>query len=331
MNLAFSFVLIYVMSNFLISDITKETIKSNLLLLISFLANVLISYTIYYFLIAKPLLAGEYSMTYSQTVDPNSSLTQIIKNALDFVGHIYSSLKGISNWLLYPILVTSTLANLWATIRLFKLRLNRGIVFLLSTMLLLIPFVVFFFSFGILSFLKYPLHNPRLFIGFAGVILLGNCCYVFLSHRLKPLSWLVVIPIAFCFVICISYANALRFQERFDNILYTNISTDLLSLGFKDNDVLILHGIQKSAPEVKLVEKKFPLIGILVPKYIYNNWFWGYVKLERYGIHAQVLSQAEYDAMVSSLHCGSNSPRKIYGEVCQFATDPKTIFLVHIK
>ncbi|MCS6959417.1 MAG: hypothetical protein RMK91_05140 [Pseudanabaenaceae cyanobacterium SKYGB_i_bin29] len=102
-------------------------------------------------------------------------------------------------------------------------------------------------------------------------------------------------------------------------------------MGFKDNDVLILHGIQKSAPEVKLVEKKFPLIGILVPKYIYNNWFWGYVKLERYGIHAQVLSQAEYDAMVSSLHCGSNSPRKIYGEVCQFATDPKTIFLVHIK
>ncbi|MFN0187533.1 MAG: glucosyltransferase domain-containing protein [Bacteroidia bacterium] len=323
-NLSFGFILIYFLSRILICQ-DKSEIKFLLSFIFFFVIDFVFSYLIYQTLIADTMVAGEYSMKHSETLPISSFFIEFWNNSIGLFKFILSALNGISQFILYPLLFTSVCVVFSGAYR--TLRTSASGV-LASIIVLLIPVIFIFLSFGIVSVMRFPLFNPRVFIGFSGFIFMGMYAAILMFGRNKYLQFLLVVPVFACFILNISYANALQFQEKYDNAMYTSIARALMSLGFKKNDTLLLQGIQQEAAQTKLAASKFTIISSLVPKYIDNNWYWGYVRLKDFGIIANILSEEEYKKVLELSSCVEPIISSSYSSACK--VEP-AIFLVKMK
>jgi len=135
--------------------------------------NFLISFFIYKIFIADLLVEGDYSTKHSQVLYSVNFFTGFIGNCLSYFTYIFSNLKGISNFILYPLILTSIIVSILAGINFIKIFGMARIILPSIIFFVSIPLIVLFLSFGLLAFLKVPLFTPRVLIGFSGFVFLG--------------------------------------------------------------------------------------------------------------------------------------------------------------
>lgn len=114
---------------------------------------------------------------------------------------------------------------------------------------------------------KEPWIVPRVLVGFP--FLLYSMLIFVNKISSKIVSYISIFFILISLPLMATYANALKSQQEYEKFIVLNIANrvDL-------NDKEIVFDGKSRAPELEVANKNYPIIELLVPSYIKNDWFW---------------------------------------------------------
>jgi hypothetical protein len=141
--------------------------------------------------------------------------------------------------------------------------------------------------FGILLFLKNPVFQLRVFMGFSiFLVFIFYCFYITYVKRFPVLRFVLIIPILYFFFISYGYGAAARNQTTHDYLFVSEMITKLKDNGFKSNDLLFFDGsIPKSG--VLMNSSKKWIINKLISPAIGDQSFFSYLFLKHFLFNAQ--------------------------------------------
>lgn len=87
------------------------------------------------------------------------------------------------------------------------------------------------------------------------------------------------------FEISFAYYNAMRNQNRYEEIIISNIAYDLKSSDTLDKNQILFNGRVKLSPENRLAVETYPLLDFLIPRNLNFSEFWGAIQLKHYDIY----------------------------------------------
>lgn len=138
-----------------------------------------------------------------------------------------------------------------------------------------------------MSLLAEPVFADRTLISFSGVMFFAGWVFFYIVKHWR-MAFIFVIPmVLFFFIFSYSYGNALKAQKNYDIILSTNLVSELNSIDPLSSKSVGIYGVQPSSPARNNAIRRYPLIESLVPLYMSNDWYWGGVLLNQYGMKSK--------------------------------------------
>ncbi|WP_421595364.1 glucosyltransferase domain-containing protein [Rahnella sp. PD4] len=246
---------------------------------------------IYLKLILPSTFSGKSEVNHPVLATDNL-LTTIINNLHSYSQFINDTLvkhQGGMRFLML-ILAVAVIAGLTITVR--YLRQHHGAVTLLLCFAAVVaPFIAVFMIPGSLLLLQNALLTPRSLVGLSGFMLLSAWLLTMaLPKRLKPLTWLLMIPVIQSLVFFYAYGNALREQAKFNDNLVQRIKSDTHELDY--NSVYFIYsGTPPHSPVYENSLSNYPVLAVLVPDY-FSNWYWPVGNMTMNGLQQRWASPA---------------------------------------
>lgn len=248
--------------------------------------QLLSAYVVYAVFIAPKYVTGDYNAIHSKPIELNTHGLSVALNNI----HIYAS-KIINHFgaLHYQLFVFFAFLFCCLFILLYKNLHQVGSLTILghvipSVVVFFSPLLMFLSSFLHVSLLAEPVFADRTLISFSGVMFFAGWVSFYIVKRWH-ITLIFVLPIVlFFFVFSYSYGNALKAQNNYDAVLSANIVSDLNRIDLLSSKNVIIYGVQPSSPARDNAMRRYPLIGSLVPLYMSNDWVWGGVLLNQYGM-----------------------------------------------
>lgn len=242
----------------------------------------ILSNIIYVIVIPRLFVQGEYSTVHSQIDLSGTMLSTIKYNFLSFYHIIKTSLPKSFFLALTP----AILISITAMINIFivenkKPLLKKTLITLLAAIALLASIVAVV---GPMILLKTPTLAPRTLVGFSALLCLLLFCCSLLKTKKSLYLGAIIIPLVYMFEISYAYYNSLANQNRFEQVVISNISKDISEFNGSIHNQIALNGRVPLSPENKLSTSTFPIIKLLIPRTLNNSEFWASVQLEHYGI-----------------------------------------------
>lgn len=232
---------------------------------------------------------GNYAENHSVLVSANAegwfqilkNFRQSTENIIEFFWQIpVFSIAGISAVLLFGVRLITSELNVHD-------KLLRSVAFVIGSI------VIFFSSFGIIVFLKEPIFQPRVFVGFTVFLVFVFYCFseVF-AERSRAARKILIIPVYYLFYLSFTYGATAKAQTEYDYQLATSIRQNLENHDFASESYLIFDGIQPKSPVLEN-SSRIKIITKLVQLHINNQWYWGYVFMQHQGLKFKRLASIE--------------------------------------
>lgn len=244
--------------------------------LISSAAVLLASFGLYKLIYGDLVNSNEYDRLHSQLIPfSHEGLIIFIDNINRFYGIIKLPLIGHNGYFYGVLLIGGFTSSLFLAIKL--LALKRWID---SLFLALAPFLVVIASLITLCILKEPVFAARTLIGTSGVLLFFFYSLYYVGRNILAL------PIfAFLFITSLTinyaYANAVKAQQEQEYLILNQLAADIKTEDASINEIIII-GREKFSDKGLLSTNTFPVIQLLVPRVLNNQWYWGYMLLKHH-------------------------------------------------
>lgn len=267
---------------FIFSDITSgKDLKPIIHKAISSLFSLITGYLIYSFFIAKKIVTGDYNIEHSKIIELNSNIIEsLYYNIVSFYKMISVIFNGAYSLVYYSMLVVLVVSVLIIALKIFLSEQNKA---MRITLLAVSSSASLFFIIGPMLLLNSPIYASRILIGMGGVMFF--CCYsMYSAFGDKRL----IFRIYFSFVLLIStffsYGayNSINAQFKFEENIVNRISQDIQRLGFGNNaEYIKFMGVEPYTSTNENIIKKHPIMKLLIPRIINNDWMWSGVLMQR--------------------------------------------------
>lgn len=250
----------------------------------TFVAALLAANIIYTLTISKIFVQGDYSLNHSEA----ATLETLIPTLLQNVNSFYSLIRMSLPKSFLVVLIPSALIFLF-TLVLMLIKKKNGSLLKKSIINIAIassPIIILFFVIGPMLMLQNPTLAPRTLVGFSALL----CSLFFLTSwipsKYKSLAFItIIIPTVYMFEISFAYYNAMRNQNRYEEIIISNIAYDLKLSDTLDKNQILFNGRVKLSPENRLAVETYPLLDFLIPRNLNFSEFWGAIQLKHYDIY----------------------------------------------
>lgn len=251
---------------------------------VTYISSYIISNILYALFVPRFFVKGDYSVEHSQ-VDFSFSIFQTIENNLQ--SFFYMLKMSIPDSFLFSLAPVTMLAFI-SSIKVFLFCSERFIYkkIIAVAFLILSWVVICFFVVGPMVLLKTPTLAPRTLIGFSGFL----CALFFYSTLIKIKKdflnvVVILIPCVFMYQFSYAYYNAMLNQNRYEQIVVSNISNSIDEFGYYGFNNIAINGRVKLSPENRLAVDVFPILDFLIPRTLNNVEFWSSIQLMHYDIN----------------------------------------------
>lgn len=135
------------------------------------------------------------------------------------------------------------------------------------------------------ALLKAPVFAPRMYLSFT-VFFMYMAILLYQLELKFPFAMIVLIPmILFGLSFSAGYGNLLYHENQHDQYIAQSIANDLNQLENQQNKIykkITFIGKEPECLELKRQKVKRPLMALLVPIYMNNDWLWGSTYLDHY-------------------------------------------------
>jgi len=254
-----------------------------------------------YKLIAARTVKGGYSSEHGQ-IAPLGDLSEVAwHNLFAFWDYILQALKSTMGGILLSYIaiavVIATVLSIRYAVRNWNTSSLRQRVLLVAIALCLPP--LFAVSpWGPMLALMRPTLMPRTMIGFGALAAAaGLIVCVALPAGRRSDGWRIAIAALPAFALLVFaqvYGNTLKLQKEYEDFMSRQISEDLVASapadGFRQYTLV---GNAGRPPVVQHNLKKYPLLALLVPIHLTENWGWAGVQLKHYGVSVPPIPASE--------------------------------------
>jgi len=239
-----------------------------------------------YLKLILPATFSNQNVSNHPTLATDNILPTIISNMHSYVDYIIATLVKHQGGmrLLLVLLCIAVIAAAVISWRYLRQRPGPASIFLV-VIALMAPVVALIMIPGSLLLLQNPIPSPRTLVSLSGFMLLWAVLFnIALPEKLKPLTWLMVLPVINALTLFYAYGNALREQSRFNDHLVQDIKTDTRELDY-DAIYFLYNGKVPKAPVFDNTLRNYPVTSVLVPDY-FRGWYWSVGNMRLNGINA---------------------------------------------
>lgn len=247
----------------------------------------LLSACIFYAVLVSPMyVTGNYNMAHSKSIEPNAYGLSIALKNIDVFFQKISNHFGVLH---YQLFIVGAFLCCWLFFVVFKRFHDADKVSVLgdiipSVIVVFSPLLILLFSFLHISLLASPVFADRTLISFSGVMLFAGWGIFHIVKRWRVAVVFIAPIVLFFYVFSYSYGNALKAQKDFDASISRDIILNVNRIDITSSRTVGIYGTQPSSSVRNNTMKRYPLIGSLVPLYMRNDWYWGGVLLNYYGM-----------------------------------------------
>lgn len=163
-----------------------------------------------------------------------------------------------------------------------KQKFTKNSIFQILGSLLLIVFVLSL-SVSINLVVMEPRWSPRSLIGYAFVLLMCFYAVIQIPKKVGVLSNLVFLPVIYySFLISSQLGMFLKNQDEYSDFISSMIAPEVLK--HKDLKLIIDGSIQYAPRNATVKNETMPLIFKLAPLYEHYEFYWGIIRMNKYGI-----------------------------------------------
>lgn len=192
---------------------------------------------------------------------------------------LFSLIKSSYRYTFYIVCIASVIGVISF---LTKQKFTRHIILQIAGSLLLILFVLLL-SVSINLVVMEPRWSPRSLIGCAFVLLMCFYAVIQIPRRLGTLSNIVFIPIIYySFLISSQLGIFLKNQDEYSDFISAMIAPEILK--HKDLKLIIDGRIQYAPRNATVKNETMPFIYKLAPLYEHYEFYWGIIRVNKFGI-----------------------------------------------
>lgn len=244
-----------------------------------------LGYLIYIKLI-QPLFAvssDAYTAKHSETVSLSSDGFYIaFKNAQIFIDRIVLYVDSVPSWVLTIAMISLAFSYLYISLAIAK---QKSLISIVSAAITVIsPVLIFAFSIIPLLSLKYPVVDPRVMISFSSLSFIVIGGWVIHNKSSRVMTFISIIYIAFSFTYSFAYGNASQALKKYEDYIASSIASDIKEADPQGKLRVQTIGYMNYPYQSINAISNYPSMRYLLPRYLNNNWYWGYLKLSEFGI-----------------------------------------------
>jgi hypothetical protein len=257
-------------------------------------AGLLLANAIYTLTIKKFIVTGDYNIIHSELA--SGSLTDILSviviNYASLSSMFFSAFAGsLRNYFLIPIIFS--MGFIFLVLKHIFLNQQIKALKMLDLAILMASIIVIYASiFGPLLLLKSPVFSPRVLIGASGIMVFITLSVAILTENIRALRWIIALPVIGMFVLAYSYYNAQRTTDELEATMISEIKTTIALQGGEGKGIAFKGSAPHSA-QSKLAEWNFPIIGRIIFNDLNQDFLWGRLRLEAFGLQIPYVSLAE--------------------------------------
>lgn len=154
-----------------------------------------------------------------------------------------------------------------------------------TTLIVLLPVLLMVLAILPFSLLEKTVYAPRIYLSFTVFFMYLAILFYQFDKIFSFVKFLMIPVLLFIVSFSASYGNLLHREDLHDRYIAQSIAYDLNQLENKNHilyEKITIIGRQKEALELQKQEKKRPLMALLVPIYMNNDWLWGGQYLSHY-------------------------------------------------
>lgn len=284
-----------------------------------------------YLVLTRPLING-YGAEHSSLLPffTNRGYRQLINHLLIyyhryqiFFRSTHKVVRGLFLFI-YAIGTTIVIKRLWdKRNRNLLSKMGCSCLYIIFPLLLMGGFIAPF------AFLENPVYAPRIFLSFSILFLYLALLLYQLVCRFFLAKFLLIPMLLFALSYSAGYGNLLYQEDRHDRFIAQSIANELNRMEGQHNKLykkITFIGREPECLELKRQEKKRPLMELLVPIYMNNNWYWGTVYLDHYR-NAKTILVAKTQQDTEIVKCRKSFSQNEFYDL--YDADDKAIIVFH--
>lgn len=280
--------------------LNKQDQKNILQQFVFRVAGIVGGVAIYIFFVAHPLVKG-YGVEHSSTLPffTESGFQLILKNLNNYYARYQIYLHSLPKVIWILLLFIYAVGSEIILKKIFNktiCRVKKGIY---SVVILILPFLLIILSIAPFVLLEKPIFAPRMFLSYTVFFLYIAFLFEQIIQRISYTKILLAPLLLFTLSFSAGYGNLLYRESQHDQFVAQSIAYDLNQLENHDNRTyrkISFIGREPECLELQRQEKKRPLMGLLVPIYMSNDWYWGGRLLDHYrNVAIQLLPKTKLD------------------------------------
>lgn len=182
-----------------------------------------------------------------------------------------------------------------------KQELNVAAKTAYTLLIILLPALFMICAIAPFALLKEPVYAPRIFLSFTVFFMYLAILLNQFDSKFHLVKFLMIPLLLFAVSFAVGYGNVLHRENLHDQYIAQSITYDLNQLenktGNQYKDITII-GREPESLELQKQKKQRPLMGLLVPIYMSNDWFWGGRYLDHYrNIATKLVTKTPQDEM----------------------------------
>lgn len=182
-----------------------------------------------------------------------------------------------------------------------KQELNVAAKTAYTLLIILLPALFMICAIAPFALLKEPVYAPRIFLSFTVFFMYLAILLNQFDSKFHLVKFLMIPLLLFAVSFAVGYGNVLHRENLHDQYIAQSITYDLNQLenktGNQYKDITII-GREPESLELQKQKKQRPLMGLLVPIYMSNDWFLGGRYLDHYrNIATKLVTKTPQDEM----------------------------------
>lgn len=248
---------------------------------------------LFYLKIISPFfISGHYSQEKSKVIDILNA------DAFIFISENFKALSFTLKASTTPVISLTVALSAFASVVLIYysiIKNNRNDSKLPSFLFAAICFsILFLSSLGPFILMKSYANTPRALIGISSF----SMCIIIIAYKLigekNKAHFLFVPALLSSLMISHTYAQSVKVQRLYERAVASRIISDVDNLSDDRHSGYVIIGTVGSPLQVKIAEKKFPIISILLQPLISDNGMWSNGGMMNYGMQRRMAGEKDY-------------------------------------
>ena len=182
-----------------------------------------------------------------------------------------------------------------------KQELNVAAKTAYTLLIILLPALFMICAIAPFTLLKEPVYAPRIFLSFTVFFMYLAILLNQFDSKFYLVKFFMIPLLLFAVSFAVGYGNVLHRENLHDQYIAQSITYDLNQLENKTGNQykgITIIGREPESLELQKQKKKRPLMGLLVPIYMSNDWYWGGRYLDHYrNVATKLLAKTPQDEL----------------------------------